>query len=101
MADAFRGFAPEVFEWFAGLVVCALLALVLCLPMAASAADAPGSIPPPALPDVTVLMLSVGDKEQAIEAGLAGGASEYLVKGGPAGGIVDAIKRYGPVPGPA
>ena len=50
------------------------------------------------LPDVTVLMLSVGDKEQEIEAGLAGGASEYLVKGGPAGEIVDAIKRYGPVP---
>ena len=36
------------------------------------------------LPDVTVLMLSVGDKEQEIAAGLAGGASEYLVKGGPA-----------------
>ena len=53
------------------------------------------------LPDVTVLMLSVGDKEQEIEAGLAGGASEYLVKGGPAGEIVDAIKRYGPVPGTA
>jgi DNA-binding NarL/FixJ family response regulator len=53
------------------------------------------------LPDVTVLMLSVGDKEQEIEAGLAGGASEYLVKGGPADEIVDAIKRYGPVPGPA
>ncbi len=33
----------------------ALLALVLSLPMAAAAADAPGSIPPPALPDVTVL----------------------------------------------
>jgi DNA-binding NarL/FixJ family response regulator len=53
------------------------------------------------LPDVTVLMLSVGDKEQEIAAGLAGGASEYLVKGGPASEIVDAIKRYGPVPGPA
>jgi DNA-binding NarL/FixJ family response regulator len=50
------------------------------------------------LPDVTVLMLSVGDKEQEIAAGLAGGASEYLVKGGPAREIVDAIKRYGPVP---
>ena len=35
------------------------------------------------LPDVTVLMLSVGDKEQEIAAGLAGGAAEYLVKGGP------------------
>jgi two-component system, NarL family, nitrate/nitrite response regulator NarL len=53
------------------------------------------------LPDVTVLMLSVGDKEQEIAAGLAGGASEYLVKGGPAREIVDAIKRYGPVPGTA
>ena len=53
------------------------------------------------LPDVTVLMLSVGDKEQEIAAGLAGGAAEYLVKGGPAREIVDAIKRYGPVPGPA
>ena len=53
------------------------------------------------LPDVTVLMLSVGDKEQEIAAGLAGGASEYLVKGGPAGEIVEAIKRYGPVPGTA
>ena len=53
------------------------------------------------LPDVTVLMLCVGDKEQEIAAGLAGGASEYLVKGGPAGEIVDAIKRYGPVPGTA
>jgi two-component system nitrate/nitrite response regulator NarL len=53
------------------------------------------------LPDVTVLMLSVGDKEQEIAAGLAGGASEYLVTGGPAREIVDAIKRYGPVPGTA
>jgi DNA-binding NarL/FixJ family response regulator len=53
------------------------------------------------LPDVTVLMLSVGDKEQEIAAGLAGGAAEYLVKGGPALEIVDAIKRYGPVPGTA
>ena len=52
-------------------------------------------------PDVTVLMLSVGDKEQEIAAGLAGGAAEYLVKGGPAREIVDAIKRYGPVPGTA
>ena len=48
------------------------------------------------LPDVTVLMLSVGDKEQEIAAGLAGGAAEYLVKGGPAREIVDAIKRYDP-----
>ncbi len=46
-------------------------------------------------------MLSVGDKEQEIAAGLAGGAAEYLVKGGPAREIVDAIKRYGPVPGTA
>lgn len=53
------------------------------------------------LPDVTVLMLSVGDKDQEIAAGLAGGATEYLVKGGPAREIVEAIKRYGPVPGTA
>lgn len=53
------------------------------------------------LPDVTVLMLSVGDKEHEIAAGLAGGASAYLVKGGPAGEIVEAIKRYGPVAGSA
>ena len=53
------------------------------------------------LPDVTVLMLSVGNKDQEIAAGLAGGAAEYLVKGGPAREIVDAIKRYGPVPGTA
>lgn len=48
------------------------------------------------LPEVTVLLLSVGDKEQEIAAGLAGGAAEYLVKGGPADEIVEAIKRYGP-----
>jgi DNA-binding NarL/FixJ family response regulator len=53
------------------------------------------------LPGVTVLMLSVGDKEHEIAAGLAGGASAYLVKGGPAGEIVEAIKRFGPVAGSA
>ena len=47
------------------------------------------------LPDVTVLMLSVGDKEQEIAAGLAGGASEYLVKGGPAREIVDSVEPAG------
>ena len=46
-------------------------------------------------PDLTVLMLSVGDKEQEIAAGLANGASEYLVKGGPASEIVAAVKRHG------
>jgi DNA-binding NarL/FixJ family response regulator len=46
-------------------------------------------------PNVTVLMLSVGDKEQEIAAGLANGAAEYLVKGGPASEIVAAIKRHG------
>jgi two-component system nitrate/nitrite response regulator NarL len=46
-------------------------------------------------PGLTVLMLSVGDKEQEIAAGLANGASEYLVKGGPASEIVAAIKRHG------
>lgn len=53
------------------------------------------------LPDVAVLMLSVGDKEHEIAAGLAGGASEYLVKGIPADEIAQAIKRYGPVAGSA
>lgn len=52
-------------------------------------------------PDVAVLMLSVGDKEPEIAAGLAGGASEYLVKGTPADEIREAIKRYGPVAGSA
>ncbi len=46
-------------------------------------------------PDLTVLMLSIGNKEQEIQAGLAGGAAEYLVKGAPATEIVDAIKRHG------
>jgi len=46
-------------------------------------------------PGLTVLMLSIGNKEQEIQAGLAGGASEYLVKGAPATEIVDAIKRHG------
>ena len=46
-------------------------------------------------PDLTVLMLSIGNKQQEIEAGLAGGADEYLVKGAPATEIVDAIKRHG------
>jgi len=47
-------------------------------------------------PDLTVLMLSVGDKEQEIAAGLASGASEYLLKGTSAGEIVNAIKRHTP-----
>jgi DNA-binding NarL/FixJ family response regulator len=46
-------------------------------------------------PDLTILMLSIGNKEQEIEAGLAGGAAEYLIKGGPATEIADAIKRHG------
>lgn len=50
------------------------------------------------LPDMTVLMLSVADKEHEIAAGLAGGAAEYLVKGTPAAEIVAAIKRHGPEP---
>lgn len=45
-------------------------------------------------PDLTVLMLSIGNKHQEIEAGLAGGADEYLVKGTPATEIIDAIKRH-------
>jgi DNA-binding NarL/FixJ family response regulator len=52
------------------------------------------------VPDVTVLMLSVNNKEQEISSGLAVGADEYFVKGGPASEIVDAIKRHGPVAGP-
>ena len=48
-------------------------------------------------PDLVVLMLSIGNKEQEVAAGLAGGASEYLVKGIPASKIVEAIKRHGPV----
>ncbi len=47
------------------------------------------------IPDLTVLMLSIGNKQQEIEAGLAGGAAEYLIKGAPAAEIVDAIKRHG------
>ena len=46
-------------------------------------------------PDLRILMLSIGNKAQEIEAGLAGGASEYLIKGAPATEIVDAIKRHG------
>jgi len=49
-------------------------------------------------PDLVVLMLSVGNKEQEIAAGLANGASEYLIKGTPATEILDAIKRHGPIP---
>lgn len=49
-------------------------------------------------PDVTVLMLSVGDKEQEIAAGLASGASEYLTKGSSAGEIANAIKRHAVAP---
>lgn len=45
-------------------------------------------------PHLTVLMLSIGNKPQEIEAGLAGGADEYLVKGAPADEIVQAIKRH-------
>lgn len=48
------------------------------------------------LPNVTVLMLSVADKEHEIAAGLAGGASEYLIKGTPTSEIVAAIRRHTP-----
>jgi DNA-binding NarL/FixJ family response regulator len=48
-------------------------------------------------PQLTVLMLSIGNKEDEIAAGLSGGAAEYLVKGLPAREIVEAIKRHGPV----
>jgi DNA-binding NarL/FixJ family response regulator len=48
-------------------------------------------------PELTVLMLSIGNKEDEIAAGLSGGAAEYLVKGLPAREIVEAIKRHGPV----
>ncbi len=49
-------------------------------------------------PHVSVLMLSVADKEHEIAAGLAGGASEFLVKGTPTAEIVAAIRRHGPDP---
>ena len=45
-------------------------------------------------PEMVVLMLSIGNKDQEIRAGLAGGANEYLVKGTPAVEIADAIKRH-------
>ena len=48
------------------------------------------------LPEVTVLMLSVADKEHEIAAGLSGGASEFLIKGMPTAEIVAAIRRHGP-----
>ncbi len=46
-------------------------------------------------PDVTVLLLSIGNKPHEVAAGLAAGAAEYLTKGASANEIVDAIKRYG------
>lgn len=49
-----------------------------------------------ARPDLVVLLLSVGNKEQEIAAGLAHGASAYLTKGTPAADILSAIKRYNP-----
>lgn len=52
-------------------------------------------------PDLVVLMLSVGNKEQEIAAGLANGAAEYLIKGTPANEIIDAIKRHQPLHGAA
>jgi DNA-binding NarL/FixJ family response regulator len=47
-------------------------------------------------PDLVVLLLSVGNKEQEIAAGLAHGASEYLTKGTSAAEILSAVKRYSP-----
>jgi DNA-binding NarL/FixJ family response regulator len=47
-------------------------------------------------PDLVVLLLSVGNKEQEIAAGLAQGASEYLTKGTPAAEILSTLKRYAP-----
>jgi DNA-binding NarL/FixJ family response regulator len=49
-----------------------------------------------ARPDLVVLLLSVGNKEQEIAAGLAQGASEYLTKGTPAAEILSTLKRYAP-----
>ena len=51
-----------------------------------------------ALPDIVVLMLSVGNKEQEIAAGLSHGATEYLIKGTPAEEIIEAIRRHEPIP---
>ena len=49
------------------------------------------------VPELTVLMLSIGDKDQEIAASRAGGASEFLVKGSSGSTIVAAIKRHGAV----
>lgn len=46
-------------------------------------------------PDIAVLLLSIGNTEQDIAAGLAGGAAAYLLKGSPASEITDAIKHFG------
>lgn len=48
------------------------------------------------LPELVVLLLSVGNREQEIAAGLAHGATEYLTKGTPAAEILSAVKRHGP-----
>jgi DNA-binding NarL/FixJ family response regulator len=46
-------------------------------------------------PDIAVLLLSIGNTEQDIAAGLSGGAAAYLLKGTPAAEIADAIKHFG------
>jgi DNA-binding NarL/FixJ family response regulator len=46
-------------------------------------------------PEIAVLLLSIGNAEQDIAAGLAGGAAAYLIKGAPASEIAAAIKRFG------
>ncbi|MCU0306587.1 MAG: response regulator transcription factor [Thermoleophilia bacterium] len=52
-------------------------------------------------PDITVLMLSVGDKTHELAAGLAGGAAEFLPKGVRTDEIVAAIKRHSHLGEPA
>jgi DNA-binding NarL/FixJ family response regulator len=49
------------------------------------------------VPELTVLMLSIGDKDQEMAASRAGGASGFLVKGSSGRTIVDAVKRHGAV----
>jgi DNA-binding NarL/FixJ family response regulator len=50
-------------------------------------------------PDIAVVLLSIGNTEQDIAAGLQGGAAAYLLKGSSATDIADAIKHFGR-PGP-
>ncbi len=48
-----------------------------------------------AVPDVRVVLLSIGNKPTEVAAGLESGAAEYLVKGASASDIVATIRRHG------